>query len=228
MVDFNAKGERLQRFRSVASGMIDGAVSDNDVVVGSATAQVVTFDSGTTLASAVNTWTLKINDSTFSFASDSTPTQTEIATGLKAAVNAGSEPVTATGTTTCVVTADVPGRPFTHADLTTTDGTATAVTTHTTANAADGVKAPATGKLKEVALQARIAPAGSDLKVVVRNITKGLDVEVVLTDGSKFIRDTAPDIAVTEGDLFYAVVTQVGSSTAGSGLQITPYIETDF
>jgi hypothetical protein len=227
MVDFGRDGKRVQRFRPACVGFYDGDVAADALIVGGATAQVVTFDSDTTLDQAAYVWTLKINSSTFTFTSDATPTQTEIATGLKAAVNAGSEPVTATGTTTCIVTADVPGQPFTWEDLTSTDSTAVPTTVLTTPNAADGVKAPVSGKLSEIALTARVAPTGADIIVYVGNITKGLWVTATLPDGDTFARDTGADIAVSVGDILYAVITQVGSGTAGAGLQVTPYIEVD-
>lgn len=227
MVDFGRDGKRVQRFRPACFGFYDGNVADNALIIGGATAQVVTFDSDTTLDAAAYVWALKINSSTFTFTSDSSPTQTEIATGLKAAVNGGSEPVTATGTTTCIVTADVPGQPFTWEALTSTDSTAVPVTTHTTPNAANGVKAPVSGKLSEIALTARVAPTSADIIVHVGNITKGLWVTATLPDGQTFVRDTGADIAVSVNDLLYAVITQIGSGTAGAGLHITPYIEVD-
>lgn len=227
MVDYNRAGNRVQRFRPACVGFYDGNVAAGAAIIGSATPQVVTFDSDTTLDAAAYVWTLQINGSVFTFTSDSSPTQTEIATGLKAAVNAGSEPVTATGTTTCIVTADVPGQPFTWVPLTSTDSTAVPTTVLTTPNAADGVLAPASGKLVEIALTARVAPTSADIIVNVGNITKGLWVTATLADGETFSRDTGPDIAVAAGDKLYAVITQVGSGTAGAGLQITPYIEVD-
>lgn len=226
-MDFGNDGKRVQRFRPACFGHRDGNVAAGAVVIGSATPQVVTFDSDTTLDAAAYVWTLGINGSVFTFTSDSSPTQTEIATGLKAAVNAGSEPVTATGTTTCIVTADVPGQPFTWVALTSTDVTAAPTTVVTTPNAANGVKAPASGKLSEIALTVRVAPTSADIIVNVGNITKGLWVTATLPDGQTFVLDTGADIAVSVNDLLYAVITQIGSGTAGAGINVTPYIEVD-
>lgn len=58
------------------------------------------------------TYTVTINGTLFSFVSDASALDTEIVAGLTAAVNGGSEPVTASGTTTLVLTPDVPGVPF--------------------------------------------------------------------------------------------------------------------
>ena len=58
------------------------------------------------------TYTVTINGTAFNYISDSTATDSEIVAGLIAAINAGSEPVTASGTTTLVLTADVPTDPF--------------------------------------------------------------------------------------------------------------------
>lgn len=57
-------------------------------------------------------YTVEINGTEFSFTSDSGAADTEIVAGLIAAINAGSEPVTASGTTTLTLTADVAGTVF--------------------------------------------------------------------------------------------------------------------
>lgn len=228
MVDYRRDGLRVQKYRPMAIGFIDGTVAVDKFLFGSGTAQIVDFDSDTTLDASAYDWTLSINGIEYSFTSDSSPTQTEIATGMAAAVNAGSEPVTASVVSDkCRVTADVPGRPFTWVDLASTDSTAVPVTTEVTPNAADGVKAPISGKLTAAALQAQTAPTTSDLLVLLRNITRGLEAVVTLTDGASFERDESPDIFVGVDDLVFGVVTQVGSGTAGAGLGITVYQEVE-
>ena len=57
-------------------------------------------------------YSVVINGTSFSIVSDSSATATEIVTALIAAINAGSEPVTASGTTTLILTADVGGVAF--------------------------------------------------------------------------------------------------------------------
>lgn len=72
-------------------------------------AQVVTMT-----PTVVNSFTyvVTINGVEFQFISDASATDAEIVAGLIAAINAGSEPVTASGTTTLILTADVPGTAF--------------------------------------------------------------------------------------------------------------------
>lgn len=66
------------------------------------------------LTAGVKTYTQTINGTPYSFISDATPTATEVVTGLKNLINAdGPLPVTATGTTTLILTADVAGTAFT-------------------------------------------------------------------------------------------------------------------
>ena len=60
----------------------------------------------------VTAYTVTINGVPFTFTSDVTPTAVEVVTGLIAAINAGTEPVTASGTNTLVLTADQPGIGF--------------------------------------------------------------------------------------------------------------------
>jgi len=85
----------------------------------------------------VESYTQTINGTPYTFVSDGTPTATEVVTGLKNLINAdGPLAVTATGTTTLILTADVVGADFTHsvsANMSTVDNTpsttATAVVT---------------------------------------------------------------------------------------------------
>lgn len=58
------------------------------------------------------TYSVVINGTSFSIVSDSTATAAEIVTALTNAINAGSEPVTASGSSTLILTADVGGVPF--------------------------------------------------------------------------------------------------------------------
>lgn len=75
-------------------------------------AQVVTVT-----PTAVNEfeYSVTINGVEFSFTADLDATATEIVTGLKNAINAGDEPVTATGAATLILTADVAGNGFSYA-----------------------------------------------------------------------------------------------------------------
>lgn len=74
-------------------------------------AQVVTMTP--TLANTF-TYVVTINGVEFEFISDADATAAEIVAGLIASINAGAEPVTASGTTTLVLTADVPGTSFSY------------------------------------------------------------------------------------------------------------------
>lgn len=58
------------------------------------------------------TYSVVINGVSFSIVSDADATAAEIVTALIAAINAGSEPVTASGTSTLILTADVGGTAF--------------------------------------------------------------------------------------------------------------------
>jgi len=79
-------------------------------------------------------YTQTINGTVYTFTSDGTPTATEVVTGLKALINAdGPQPVTATGTTTLILTGDVSGVDFTHspsANMSTVDNTAATTATN--------------------------------------------------------------------------------------------------
>jgi hypothetical protein len=73
-------------------------------------AQVITV---TPTAANTYIYSVTINDTEFSFTSDGSATAAEIVTGLIALINAGSEPVTASGTSTLILTADEAGVSFT-------------------------------------------------------------------------------------------------------------------
>lgn len=57
-------------------------------------------------------YTVTINGVDFTFTSDGSATAAEIVAGLVAAINGGTEPVTASGSTTLILTADVAGTNF--------------------------------------------------------------------------------------------------------------------
>jgi hypothetical protein len=76
-------------------------------------ASVAQVDTITPVVQDEATYSVKINATTFSFVSDASATAQEIVAGLLALVNAGTEPVTASGTATLILTADVAGVPFT-------------------------------------------------------------------------------------------------------------------
>lgn len=125
--------ERIRYYASLAAMATDGFISSDaeykaaaklfgqevkpeSVAIGRrvanapGTAQVNTI---TPTPADVAAYVVVLNGVIFSFVSDGDATPTEIVTGLKNAINAGTEPVTATGTTTLVLTADVPGVSFT-------------------------------------------------------------------------------------------------------------------
>ena len=76
-------------------------------------ARVVTITPNVT-TQEVFAYVVTINGVEFSFSSDGSPTASEVVTGLISAINAGTEPVTASGTTTLILTSDSPGLPFTY------------------------------------------------------------------------------------------------------------------
>lgn len=67
----------------------------------------------TPIVKNLQAYTVVINGTPFIFTSDANATAAEIVTGLSAAINGGTEPVTASGTTTLILTADVAGELFT-------------------------------------------------------------------------------------------------------------------
>ena len=81
----------------------------------------------TTANVPIEQYTQTINGTAYTFVSDGTPTATEVVTGLKALINAdGPQPVTATGTTTLILTADSVGVDFTNStssNMSTVDNT---------------------------------------------------------------------------------------------------------
>jgi hypothetical protein len=94
----------------------------------------ITTISTTTANVPKEVYTQTINGTVYTFTSDGTPTATEVVTGLKALINAdGPQPVTATGTTTLILTGDVSGVNFTHspsANMSTVDNTAATTATN--------------------------------------------------------------------------------------------------
>ena len=84
-------------------------ISINQIAIGRRDSGIVTYTPVVTNSTA---YTITLNGTLFSFASDVDATATEIVTGLTSAINGGSEPVTASGTTTLILTADVVGVPF--------------------------------------------------------------------------------------------------------------------
>lgn len=85
----------------------------DQIKIGRATAAVAQVNTITPTAVNSFLYEVTINSVVFSFTSDGSATVSEIVAGLIAAINAGSEPVTASGTTTLILTADVAGVPFT-------------------------------------------------------------------------------------------------------------------
>lgn len=62
---------------------------------------------------AIHDYVVTINGVEYTFTSDITPTAAEVVTGLSALINADTQRVTATGSTTLILTADNAGEPFT-------------------------------------------------------------------------------------------------------------------
>lgn len=89
-------------------------------------AQVVTVSIDATPADG--TYIVTINGEAFTFTASSN-TQTEVANGLRALINPGAQPVTGSGTTSLILTADEAGVPFTVALSGTGDPMTSSVTT---------------------------------------------------------------------------------------------------
>lgn len=88
-----------------------------------AVAQVVTFTPNVTTQSVAH-YKVKLNGTTYDFTSDTDPTAAEIVTGLTALINADSAAVvTASGSSTLIITADTAGVAFTYEALTANMGT---------------------------------------------------------------------------------------------------------
>lgn len=85
-------------------------VSVSSMMIGRQDSTIVTY---TPVVANSATYTVTVNGTLYSFISDSSATAAEIVTGLTALINAdGPLPVTASGTTTLILTADVGGVPF--------------------------------------------------------------------------------------------------------------------
>lgn len=83
--------------------------SINKIAIGRQDSTTVTYTP--TVANSA-TYSVTLNGTLFSYISDADATAAEIVAGLIAAINGGSEPVTASGTTTLVLTPDVGGVAF--------------------------------------------------------------------------------------------------------------------
>ena len=68
----------------------------------------------TTANVPIEVYTQTINGVPYVYTSDGTPTATEVCNGLRALINIPGHTVSGTGTTTLILTADVPGTPFTY------------------------------------------------------------------------------------------------------------------
>lgn len=84
-------------------------ISVRKIAIGRQDSTTVTY-TPTVANSAV--YSVTLNGTLFTFTSDVSATAAEIVTGLTTAINAGSEPVTASGTSTLILTADVGGVAF--------------------------------------------------------------------------------------------------------------------
>ena len=86
------------------------AVSVSSLMIGRQDSTIVTY---TPVVANSTTYTVTVNGTLYSFISDSTATAAEIVTGLTTLINADVPlPVTASGTTTLILTADIGGVPF--------------------------------------------------------------------------------------------------------------------
>ena len=92
-----------------ASATFGQEISVEAFAIGRQDTTIVTY---TPVVANSTTYSITLNGTVFSFISDASATAAEIVTGINAAINAGVEPVTASGTTTVVLTADVVGVPF--------------------------------------------------------------------------------------------------------------------
>jgi hypothetical protein len=92
-----------------ATAFFGQSTSVRKIAIGRRNSTIVTY---TPVVADSATYSVTINGVLFSFISDASATATEIVTGLSAAINAGAEPVTASGTTTLILTADVVGVAF--------------------------------------------------------------------------------------------------------------------
>ena len=111
---YNGLDENGEFDEIVSNGTIAQAnVNTGFNLTGASTAQVNTLTPTVVAEDAIQTDTVTINGVAYEFTSDATPTATEIVTGLKSLINAWTEPVTATGTVTLILTADTAGVPFT-------------------------------------------------------------------------------------------------------------------
>ena len=84
-------------------------ISINSIAIGRQNSTIVTY---TPVVAGSTSYTVTLNGTLFSFVSGVSATASTIVTGLIAAINGGSEPVTASGTTTLILTADVSGVAF--------------------------------------------------------------------------------------------------------------------
>lgn len=100
-----------------AAAVFAQEITPDEVVIGRRTAVVAQVVTVTPTVVNSFSYTITINGVTYTYVSDGTATGAEIQAGLVAAVNAGSEPVTASagGGDTVVLTADVAGTAFTYA-----------------------------------------------------------------------------------------------------------------
>lgn len=93
-----------------ASKAFSQAVSVTEIAIGRQDSTTVTY---TPVVANSTTYSVTINGTVYSFISDASATAAEIVTGLTALINADTPlPVTASGTTTLILTADIGGVPF--------------------------------------------------------------------------------------------------------------------
>jgi hypothetical protein len=144
ILGFHTKfAERYREYSSLAAMVSDGFSSDDfeykaaaacfaqnprptSVIVGRRLNAPTPVKTVTPVAVHSYEYSVEINGTEFTYTADTATTASEIVTGLTSAINGGTEPVTASGTTTLVLTADVAGAEFTLAlggNLTVQDST---------------------------------------------------------------------------------------------------------
>jgi hypothetical protein len=130
LLSFHSRFAEVVRTYSSLSGMVaDGFLtSDNaykmansvfaqadcpdEIKVGRLTTAVAQVNTLTPTVVNSFLYTVTINGILYSYTSDGTATAAEIVTGINAAINAGTEPVTASGTVTVILTSDTAGAGF--------------------------------------------------------------------------------------------------------------------
>lgn len=103
--DFSSTSDEYK----AASATFGQEIAVESFAIGRQDTTIVTY---TPVVANSTTYSVILNGTVFPFISDASATAAEIVTGLSSAINGSSEPVTASGSTTLILTADVVGVPF--------------------------------------------------------------------------------------------------------------------